>query len=259
MSKEIDNDTLNDSNEQLDINAPDDSKKRVGINTPNNSKKRVLKIGVFALLVFIVILIGFIIVFFVRNATFTHPPKPKVSKSTASATAIPKRVSAPAPVSTSKPTVAPAVTESSAPKEHLNTDIKLESNDNNGYFKRGYAYYALGKYELAIKDYDEAIRLKPDEVDEYNNRGVAYAYLKQYSKAQEDFDKAIRLKPDDPSAYYNYACMFALQKNAVQACKWLQSAIERGYNNWEHIREDKDFDNIRDTACFIDILNKSGK
>jgi tetratricopeptide (TPR) repeat protein len=247
MSKEIDVDTLNDSNEQIDINTPDDS------------KKRVLKIGIFAILVFIVILIGFIIVFFVMNATFTHPPKPKVSKSTPSATAIPARVSAPAPISTSKQTVAPAVTESSAPKEHLNTDIKLQSNDNNGYFKRGYAYYALSQYELAIKDYNEAIRLKPDEVDEYNNRGVAYAYLKQYNKAQEDFDKAIRLKPDDPSAYYNYACMFALQKDFAQSCKWLQQAMEKGYKDWKHVNEDKDFDNIRNSSCFIDILKKYGK
>ena len=247
MSKEIDIDKLDDSNEQVDIK------------TPNHSKKRVLKIGIFALLVLIVILIGFIIVFFVMNAPFTHPPKPKVSKSTPSATAIPARISAPAPVSTSKQTVAPAVTESSAPKEHLNTDIKLESNDNNGYFKRGYAYYALGKYELAVKDYDEAIRLKPNEVDEYNNRGVAYAYLKQYSKAREDFDKAIRLKPDDTSAYYNYACMFALQKNAKQACNWLQKAIEKGYKDWKHIFEDKDFDDIRNSSCFITVFKKAGK
>jgi Flp pilus assembly protein TadD len=90
-------------------------------------------------------------------------------------------------------------------------------------------------------------------------RGSAYATLGQYNKAHEDFNKTITLRPNDSGAYYNYACMFALQKNAAQACKWLQSAIERGYNNWEHIKEDKDFDNIRDTACFIDILNKSGK
>lgn len=253
MPEEIDIDTFDDSNEQSDIKTPDDSKKQVNGNKPNNSKKRVLKIGIIAILVLIVLLIGFAIVFYLMNETSTHSPKQKVSKSTPSATAIP------APVSTSKQTVAPAVTESSAPKEHLNTDIKLQSNDNNGYFKRGYAYYALGQYELAIKDYDEAIRLKPDEVDEYNNRGVAYAYLKQYNKAQEDFDKAIRLKPDDPSAYYNYACMFALQKDFTQSCKWLQQAMEKGYQDWKHINEDKDFNNIRNSSCLIDILKKYGK
>ena len=259
MPEEIDIDTFDDSNGQADIKTPDDSEKRVNNNKPNNSKKRMLKIGIFAILVFIVILIGFVIVFYVMNETSTNPPKQKVSKSTPSATAKPARVASPPPVSTSKQTVPTAVTESPAAKEQLNTDIKLQSNDNNGYFKRGYAYYALGKYELAIKDYNEAIRLKPDEVDEYNNRGVAYVYLKQYNKAQEDFDAAIRLKPDDTSAYYNYACMFALQKDFKQSCKWLQQAMEKGYKDWKHINEDKDFDNIRKSSCFINILKKYGK
>jgi tetratricopeptide (TPR) repeat protein len=189
--------------------------------------------------------------------TLTHPPKQKVATSTPSVT--PAQTPAPTQVPTPIQTVAPAVSESSAPKEHLNNDLKLESNDNNGYFKRGYAYYALGKYELAIKDYDEAIRLKPDYVEEYNNRGVAYAYLKKYNKAQEDFDNAIRLNPDDTSAYYNYACMFALQKNPIQACNWLVKAIEKGYKDWKHINEDKDFDNIRNSSCFINILKISKK
>ena len=141
----------------------------------------------------------------------------------------------------------------------FNEAISLKLDNDLAYAARGIGYAKLGQYQRAIEDFSEAIRLKPDDAKSYSMRGSAYNYLGQYNKAREDLDKAIRLRPDDPGSYYDYACIFALQKNVAQTCKWLQSAIERGYNNWEHIKADTDFDNIRNTACFIDILNKSGK
>ena len=143
--------------------------------------------------------------------------------------------------------------------EDCNKAINLKPDDALAYYSRGITYNKLGQYKEAIDNYNEAIRLKPDYDFVYNNRGITYAYLSQYNKAREDFDKAIRLRPDDSGAYYNYASMFALQKDATQACNWLRLAIERGYKDWKHIREDKDFDNIRNTACFIDLLKKSEK
>ena len=273
--------------------------KEVDIDTANYSKKRVLKIGYYALLVFIVQLTIFFIVLFVRNAISINQSKQIVSKSIPLVTTIPKQIPKLPPAqtaavpSTTPQTVMPAITEDSVPQKHLNTDINLESNDNKGYFKRGYAYYVLGQYELAINDYDEAIHLKPDEADEYNKRAKAYyklgqyqraiedynesirlnpssvltynyrgnAYLKlaQYNRAQENYNKAISLEPDNPLAYYNYACMLALQKNTNQSCKWLQKAIDKGYKDWDHIFEDKDFDDIRNSSCFITIFKKAGK
>ncbi|MGU9956866.1 MAG: tetratricopeptide repeat protein [Arenicellales bacterium WSBS_2016_MAG_OTU3] len=58
-----------------------------------------------------------------------------------------------------------------------------------------------GNFEEAIKDFDEAIRLKPDYAAAYWWRGMAKYELKQYKEAIKDFDEAIRLKPDDYIAY----------------------------------------------------------
>jgi tetratricopeptide (TPR) repeat protein len=143
--------------------------------------------------------------------------------------------------------------------EDFNQAIRLQPDSTGAYASRGSFYSGLGQYQRAIEDFNQAIRLQPDSTGAYASRGSAYAYLSQYNKAREDFDKAIRLKPDDSGAYYNYACMFALQKDSTQACNWLRLAIERGYKDWKHIKEDKDFDNIRNTACFIDLLKKSEK
>lgn len=143
--------------------------------------------------------------------------------------------------------------------EYLNNAIKLQQNNVTAYNKRGNAYTQLGQYQRAIEDYNKAILLKPDNVTAYNNRGNAYTQLGQHQKAIEDYKEAILLKPDDLYAYYNMACCFAIQKKGKQACHYLTLAIERGFGNWTYLEKDKDFNNIRNTACFIDILNKSGK
>ena len=58
-----------------------------------------------------------------------------------------------------------------------------------------------GQYNLAISDYDKAIRLKPDFVTAYGNRGEAKRLLCQYDAAIIDCNEAIRLKPDYPNVY----------------------------------------------------------
>ena len=140
--------------------------------------------------------------------------------------------------------------------EDFNEATRLKP-DPATYYNRGNTYgIGLGQHQRAIEDYNQAIRLKPDHYMAYGNRGVAYGYLGQYKNAREDYDEAIWLKPDYNLAYYNYACSFSFQKDATQACNWLEWAIERGYNNWKGMKADKDFDNIRNEKCFVDILNK---
>ena len=59
----------------------------------------------------------------------------------------------------------------------------------------------MGKYQRAIQDYDEAIRLDPQDAFVYINRGIAYHDLGQYQRAIQDFDEAIRLDPESDLAY----------------------------------------------------------
>lgn len=73
------------------------------------------------------------------------------------------------------------------------------------YSDRGVTYTNLGKYERAIQDFDEAIRLKPSNALYYTNRAVAYADLGQFARAIEDNDEALKLDRSFPLAYFNRA------------------------------------------------------
>ena len=51
------------------------------------------------------------------------------------------------------------------------------------YNNRGNAFSTKGEYELAIRDYDELIKLAPNYDKPFNNRGVAYQKKGQYDLA----------------------------------------------------------------------------
>lgn len=71
------------------------------------------------------------------------------------------------------------------------------------YYGRGTAYYHSGAYDLAIADYDRALRIDPHRADALVNRGVAYREKGDYERAIEDYDRAIWLKPGSAEAFYN--------------------------------------------------------
>lgn len=80
--------------------------------------------------------------------------------------------------------------------------IRLQPDFADAYYNQGNAWLALNEFNLAVSCFDEAIHLKPDCVA-YNQRGIAKSKLSQYKTALNDFDKAIELKPDEAGPFSN--------------------------------------------------------
>ena len=72
----------------------------------------------------------------------------------------------------------------------------VAQDKSKDFFDQGLAKFTEKDYKGAIRDFDEAIRLKPDDAAAYNSRGSAKSNLGDKQGAIKDFDEAIRLKPD---------------------------------------------------------------
>ncbi len=115
--------------------------------------------------------------------------------------------------------------------------IGLDPRDAIAYYNRGVAYYSLDRseqvrggldlYQLAIQDFNDAIRLNP-QADAYYSRGVAYRKLGQFERAIEDFDEAIRLNPQYAEAYYNRGGVYGVIGKSIEAELDLAKAKELG-------------------------------
>ncbi len=89
--------------------------------------------------------------------------------------------------------------------QYLNESLRLDPDNPRAYNNRGVAYFSMGAYELAVRDYDKAIRLDRNYADAYNNRGITYFRLRQYEPAITDFDQVTKLKPEWVEAYLHRA------------------------------------------------------
>ncbi|MEN9216449.1 MAG: tetratricopeptide repeat protein [Gloeomargarita sp. HHBFW_bins_162] len=87
----------------------------------------------------------------------------------------------------------------------LQKAIKLwDENDPAGlakvYNALGYAYFSQEQYDLAIRNYKEALKLQPDYVTGMNNLGHAYEKKKLTAQALEMYEQALTIAPDNSTA-----------------------------------------------------------
>ena len=65
----------------------------------------------------------------------------------------------------------------------------------NSYAKCGTAYRHLGKFRLAVNDFDSALQINPNMTFAYHNRGIAYFIMDLYLMAIDDFNVAVDVSP----------------------------------------------------------------
>jgi hypothetical protein len=75
---------------------------------------------------------------------------------------------------------------------------KLADNpdDQSALYRRGQVYASKGAYSLAIRDFDDSLRLNPKDVEAFNNRCWARTVIGDLQAALKDCNEALRLRPN---------------------------------------------------------------
>src|SRR2546430_6973485 len=67
--------------------------------------------------------------------------------------------------------------------------------------QRASVYVSQQKFQEAIADYSEALKVKSNDPDIFERRAYAEMQLKDYDKALHDYNEAIKLSPEEPKYY----------------------------------------------------------
>jgi len=102
--------------------------------------------------------------------------------------------------------------------ESLSAKIAENPDDAAALYRRGQVYATKGAYNLAVKDFDDALRLNPKDVEAINNRCWARAVIGDLQPALRDCNEALRLRPNfadalDSRGFVNLKS--GLNKNAI--------------------------------------------
>lgn len=103
--------------------------------------------------------------------------------------------------------------------------ITVDSHNDGALVNRGIAFRRAGDTELALRDYDAAIRLNPGAADAFNNRGNALRAQRDLPRAMDDYNEAIRLDPHYAHAFNNRGIIFLELGEVEQAIEDFDRAI----------------------------------
>jgi Flp pilus assembly protein TadD len=79
----------------------------------------------------------------------------------------------------------------------------------DAHYNLGVAFFQRGRTDEAIRQFQEAIRLKPDRAEAHNNLGTALGLTGRTDEAIRQFQEALRLKPDYAEARKNLGVVLA--------------------------------------------------
>ena len=159
-----------------------------------------------------------------------------------------------------------------AAKKNYEQAVKLKHDYADALNNIGTVYYAKKNYRRAISYYNRALRIN-ESASVYSNLGTALFARKQYDEASDAYQKAFSLDPDvfehksnygtllqdqnvEERAKFHYylAKMYAKAGRNELALQYVRKALEEGFKDKKKLNEDPEFEALRDTPEFQELL-----
>jgi len=86
--------------------------------------------------------------------------------------------------------------------------LQLDPQDATAVLGIAFAYEQMGRTAEAEAAYRRAVALRPDDWNGYNSLGLFYDRKGKFQQAIAEFQKAIQLTPDNPQLYFNLGAVY---------------------------------------------------
>jgi tetratricopeptide (TPR) repeat protein len=169
---------------------------------------------------------------------------------------------------------------------------KYQPENEDAYYNAGYSYlYFLGNYDAAIEQFELLLKVNPKSADAMYNIGLAYQEKQQYKQAVKWLDKSVQQQPSfrqsllddygylylrlkkekealeyfnenvvqyplDPWSYYHLACYYSITEDTAKGLEFLEKALQKGFNEFEHLATDSDLENLRSNKDYNGLVSK---
>ncbi len=163
-------------------------------------------------------------------------------------------------------------------KKNYEKALKINPKYSEALNNLGTVYYARKSYRRAISYYKRALRLAPKSASIYSNLGTAHFARKKYKEAFECYQTALSLDPEvfehrgtygvmlqertvEERAKFHYflAKTYAKAGEFDRAINYLRKAFEEGFKERQKVMEDPEFEKLRQTAEFQDLMKLEPK
>ena len=138
--------------------------------------------------------------------------------------------------------------------ESFDRAVTINPTHEGAWNSRGVTLRRLARYNEALESFNKALTIDQIFKEAWNNRGVTLHDLTRYGEALESFDKVLNIDQNYDEAWYNKARTESMQNNIDIALESLKKAINLDNNYREYAKVAKDFDNIKDSQEFKELV-----
>ena len=110
--------------------------------------------------------------------------------------------------------------------------------------------------DLEIDLCEHVLLTDPTHLEAMALLGDAFTRKGEFQKGLEFDIRLSQLRPDNKLIRYNLACSYALTGQNDKALTCLNKAIDLGYSDLEHLRQDHDLDAIKTDPRYQTIIKK---
>ena len=115
------------------------------------------------------------------------------------------------------------------------------------------------KKEEPKKEEPKEDSLTQEEAAELFKTGMEHHQNKEYDKAIEIFKRISNKFPKENGGFtaaYNVACAYALKGEKAPALQWLETSLDNGFDQFDHIEKDTDLDSLREEPKYKELMNR---